>query len=312
MSKSPTAGNTNFRRSDIWFNDGNTVLQAGNTQFRVHLSVLALHSSVFSDMQGLPQPPNQPTIEGCPVVELQDDPKDVGFLLNALYIPTFHCQKSLPFSVVRALIRLGRKYDIKALFDTAVQRLTTEFPATLEEHDVLGLNYTVIDDYPGLELDVIALASETNIRTVLPYACYHAARLYNKNDFFDGVEKEDGTRTSLSVADIRRCVGVDLDLFMQQFQPGRTLGWARTWDFDDCTTESRCTSMRALVLAAYMEGSGTVFNHFVKPTELRLSQFCPACSANIEECIVMGRKKIWEDLPVIFNLPPWSELKNEG
>jgi hypothetical protein len=63
------------------------VLQAGNTQFRVHWSVLALHSSVFSGMQGLPQRDDQLTVEGCPVVELSDDPQDVEYLLKALYIP---------------------------------------------------------------------------------------------------------------------------------------------------------------------------------------------------------------------------------
>jgi hypothetical protein len=72
-------------RSDIWYEDGSVVLQARNTQFRVHWSVLAQHSSFFRDMQKLPQPPDQPNADGCPIVELQDDVADVEHLLRALY-----------------------------------------------------------------------------------------------------------------------------------------------------------------------------------------------------------------------------------
>lgn len=77
----------------MWNSDGSVILQAANTQFRVHWSVLARHSSVFRDMQGSPQPADQHTIDGCPVVELADDPVDVEYLLRALYIPSVH----LPF-----------------------------------------------------------------------------------------------------------------------------------------------------------------------------------------------------------------------
>jgi len=38
---------------------------------------------------------------------------------------------------------------------------------------------------------------------------------------------------------------------------------------------------------------------------------CGPCSKHIEQSMVAGRKKIWEDLPSFFDLPPWSELKNE-
>jgi capsid portal protein len=72
-------------RSDIWYEDGSVVLQARNTQFRVHWGVLAQHSSFFRDMQKLPQPPDQPNADGCPIVELQDEVADVEHLLRALY-----------------------------------------------------------------------------------------------------------------------------------------------------------------------------------------------------------------------------------
>jgi hypothetical protein len=78
-------------RSKIWHSDGSIVLQVDNTQFRVHWSLLALNSSFFRDMRGLPRPPNQPSIEGCPIVELHDAVIDVEYLLTALYTPSVHC-----------------------------------------------------------------------------------------------------------------------------------------------------------------------------------------------------------------------------
>jgi hypothetical protein len=72
----------------MWNSDGNVVLQAQNTQFRVHWIVLARHSSVFRDMQGLPQPDGQPSVDRCPVMEIYDDPHDVKYLLEALHLPS--------------------------------------------------------------------------------------------------------------------------------------------------------------------------------------------------------------------------------
>jgi hypothetical protein len=41
-------------------------------------------------MQGLPQPVDQDSVDGCPVVEISDDPVDVEYLLKALYNPSVH------------------------------------------------------------------------------------------------------------------------------------------------------------------------------------------------------------------------------
>jgi hypothetical protein len=77
---------TSVIRSEIWYEDGSVVLQTQATQFRIHWGVLAQQSSFFRDIQDLPQPSNQPSVDGCPVVELQeDDSADVEYLLKVLY-----------------------------------------------------------------------------------------------------------------------------------------------------------------------------------------------------------------------------------
>ncbi|KAJ6581602.1 hypothetical protein B0H19DRAFT_866939, partial [Mycena capillaripes] len=71
------------RAQDIWYVDGSVVIQSEDTQFRVHWGVLSQNSPFFRDMQRLTQHSDgdQPTVDGCPVVELHDAVEDVNHLL---------------------------------------------------------------------------------------------------------------------------------------------------------------------------------------------------------------------------------------
>ena len=81
MAISPDA----VAQSDIWFEDGNVILVAGDIAFRVHRGQLERHSEIFRDLFSLPQPVDQPTFQGFPTVRLYDSPSDITFLLRALY-----------------------------------------------------------------------------------------------------------------------------------------------------------------------------------------------------------------------------------
>lgn len=72
-------------QSDIWFDDGSVILQAESTQFRVHRTILARHSSVFRDIFDVPRPHDESLIEGCPIIRLSDSAEDIRLALIALY-----------------------------------------------------------------------------------------------------------------------------------------------------------------------------------------------------------------------------------
>lgn len=81
----------------LWFPDGNIVLATDTHLFKVHKSVLSLHSSVFKDMFDLPGAYGSTAgrssagvvpdlYEKLPVVTLAgDDGEDVAHLLRTVY-----------------------------------------------------------------------------------------------------------------------------------------------------------------------------------------------------------------------------------
>lgn len=80
------------RHPRFWYHDGSIVLHVENTLFRVHQSVISLHSEVFADMLAVPQPVGEDQLEGCHIVRLHDDTaldweKLLVVLYDALYVP---------------------------------------------------------------------------------------------------------------------------------------------------------------------------------------------------------------------------------
>ncbi len=72
-----------------WFDDGNIVLKAGDTLYRVHSSIFARHSEVFKDMFSIPQPSKQEDetemIDGCPIISLTDTEYYIEDLISIFY-----------------------------------------------------------------------------------------------------------------------------------------------------------------------------------------------------------------------------------
>ncbi|KZP23447.1 hypothetical protein FIBSPDRAFT_1042898 [Athelia psychrophila] len=129
---------TPITRSEVWFEDGNVVLQAERKQFKIHRGMLARTSSVFRDMFTLPQPPisQEDTVEGCIVVQLSDSAEDLEIVLQALIERGFAAPRDpVSTKVVAAFLRLGRKYDFEALRLEALHRIFYETPTSLAAFD---------------------------------------------------------------------------------------------------------------------------------------------------------------------------------
>jgi len=86
VSQDPNAFDEPDRAEDLWFDDGNLILKAGDTQFRIYAGFLAARSSVFRDMLSFPPPEEgNPTCDGCPIVFVYDSPNDLAYFLRAVF-----------------------------------------------------------------------------------------------------------------------------------------------------------------------------------------------------------------------------------
>ncbi|KAJ7605364.1 hypothetical protein DFH06DRAFT_1487247 [Mycena polygramma] len=92
-------------RSDIWFEDGNIILQ-----------VLKAAIEDVADEKG---------VDGCPLLLLSDSSLDMTYVLRTMFHPWSYPENApWPFKVIVAFLRLGRKYEMKPLHDIALARLT--------------------------------------------------------------------------------------------------------------------------------------------------------------------------------------------
>lgn len=76
------------RCPDVWFDDGNVVLRAEDTLFKVYLGILQAQSPFFSDMFTLPQAEDDLSEKhgDCPLVTMHGDrAADVRVFLKALF-----------------------------------------------------------------------------------------------------------------------------------------------------------------------------------------------------------------------------------
>ena len=72
------------RHEELWFDDGNLVLVARDTAFRIYRGLIASQSTVFSDMLVSSCASADETFEGCPTVQLSDSPEDLAHFLRVL------------------------------------------------------------------------------------------------------------------------------------------------------------------------------------------------------------------------------------
>ncbi|KZP23500.1 hypothetical protein FIBSPDRAFT_952021 [Athelia psychrophila] len=304
-------------RSDIWFHDGNIVLQAERTQFKIHGGILAQSSTVFNDMLSIPQPlgpaPAYGMVEGCPVVQLSDSAEDVTFVLKALSQRGYAATgKPVTIEVVAAFLRLGKKYDIEVLRVEALERIFSEVATTVDE--MLSntnkpkrlIEAGFFRNLPLPWVDILNLAREHDLQSVLPLALYECCRLFDKGAAFSTTRNmsEFAISTSdqiLIAAGPRRII---------KLQNETTFVWASADPgIVRCRTAASCSCYLLNILrdefvtGLYIRGTDS----WEEPGY----DLCQECRTNGEAEQNRGRQQFWDSLPGLFGLPEWAELRLE-
>ncbi|KAK7052254.1 BTB domain-containing protein [Favolaschia claudopus] len=302
-------------RSDIWHDDGSVVLRVERTLFRVHWTVLCLHSSVFRDLRGIPQPPEEPQIEGCPVVELHDDTQDITLFLTALYNPHRLSEEIMTLDFIGAIVRIGRKYDVQNLLKPVVQRLAREHPTTFENYEAttqvhrhtISWTSNQVSHYEGLIFDIVTLARANNLLTLLPCAYLRVVLFCDLAWILDGVTKDDGSKVTLSFQDQRACILGRQKLQQAQWEHEPFASWIRSsTPAAGCKRPEFCTRRLGVIYEA------VVHNGMMLPPFLLVGYniLCTVCQPHHLRIMKDAREKMWQNLPTFFDLPPWADLKD--
>ncbi|KAJ7731818.1 hypothetical protein DFH07DRAFT_846989 [Mycena maculata] len=289
------------RVPELWFEDDNLILRAENTLFRVSKGVLAARSSVFRDMLSFPQTEGEEHIDGCPVVRLHDSVGDVTYFLRAIFDSSFFepPPAKTDLAAITGILRLSHKYDVQYLRRRALLHLDTGYPTSLAVYEVSG-SETFSSDGLDDSLLTIQCASEVGATWVLPTAfyflCYSDMRDILNSPQWQRLSPVDQETTIVSYTKQRVVCPPVLPFLRIPFTEG-------------CTTLDRCSAYKA----SYLEDVGSwnisdPLGSYKDWTPFE-SKICRYCLDHSEEYHRQARRKLWDELPSIYGLPPWDVLE---
>lgn len=209
----------------------------------------------------------------------------------------------IPFEVVAAFLRVGRKYGIRSLETEAIRRLAYEYPSTLEDF-ITHECFKTIKSNGVLDRDVIRLAREHKLFALLPTAFYRVVSSLQPEMFFAPCERTDGSTFMLSSTDQMVALSGWKRLLSHQTQT--TYSWITVDDGYNQCVAGECLNKRKTILRTIFLKTTLVYDlEDWKPSDFLL---CRKCSPIAQKLYVEGKKKFWDDLPSKFNLSKWDDL----
>ncbi|KAJ7494295.1 hypothetical protein B0H11DRAFT_1717361 [Mycena galericulata] len=316
------------RNPELWFEDGNIVIQAGNSQFRVHRGILAARSPVFQDMLAFPQPPDSELVEGCPLVRLPDSAAEVTVFLKAIFEPEFF--RPFPFltefDIVIGCLRLSHKYGVDYLRRRALIHLSSAYHTTLSASDKSTYEEDQNSNRPAMEITswswpkdhiyniyAIQIAREVGALWILPSVFYNLSdgSISNLGRTCLHGAVYNGVHTSLSIQDQEGFLNGNLLQNRSTLDVLRFL--SHPMDIEGCYTPTQCATAR---LSAVRQSVQMIRSYPSIPIDIwededwgRLEEVCPVCLAVLRETHEDARQAFWDKLPEMYGLPSWEKLE---
>ncbi|KAJ7142129.1 hypothetical protein C8R43DRAFT_1016403 [Mycena crocata] len=313
------------RVPELWFEDGNIVIQAGNSQFRLFRSILAARSPVFQDMFSFPQPLDSEMIDGCPLVRLHDLEAEAIVFFKAIFDPEFFMPfpAQTEFDTVAGCLRLAHKYGVDYLCRRALVHLSSAYDTTLSRWDVSQSQEprSVLEKvsfpwfYVGFQdLYALQLFREVDALWLLPNAFYNLSVDFNRLGmaiFHGSVYK--GIPTAISEQDQRNFIkGHSIQTQTTATDSLRFLSYPL--DIDGCESPLPCRALRLdtiddlgreLIRASPFDA----LDVWTLDDWENLGDLCDTCLRVLKDTHQSARQKFWDELPQIYGLPPWEELE---
>jgi hypothetical protein len=169
----------------------------------------------------------------------------------------------------------------------------------------LATHFTLIDD-DTLFFDIINLARETDILSVLPVAFYIICSAFTAKELVEAMEESEGSAHELHVFDQRAVIKGWNSLVERQAT--ETFKWLVQEDtFATICTTNECAINRRQHLHEYWFPRVNCSALVAWQLEWE-KKYCKACMRKSKALHNAGRRKIWEELPLFFGLPGWEEL----
>ncbi|KAI1795354.1 hypothetical protein LXA43DRAFT_1108512 [Ganoderma leucocontextum] len=302
------------QHDEFWFDDGNLVLVAGDTAFRIYRGLLTVQSRIFENVFVSASPSTDELLDGCPVVHLSDSPDDLVHLLRVL-LPTsrkiFYLREGQPviqFEEVFAVARLAHKYGIEDIQSQALSCLQDSGYFSCDLHRFQYPDPTKVSVQPVHAIGAVILARLTDTPSMLPCALYRCCVL--GGDLLDGWTRADGMVEHLTQDDLKRCVNARAMLADD--------GWrAFCLVFDDnrtsttCARPDECRAGLRWVRATILNGDqmkerpalAALRDWSREISQGRLDhRFCALCEKALQDRNKVGLGIFWTRLPVRFGL----------
>ncbi|VDC03440.1 unnamed protein product [Peniophora sp. CBMAI 1063] len=304
----------------LWFEDGNVILICDQTGFRVHRSLLSLHSSVFRDMFDVATPGDDLS-EGIPVVHLSDDPFKIAKFLGFFYfrdeIPT-HIGPVLDF------FEISSKYDVPLIRDLCVANLRRAFPDTLSSfQDARTYRNDELDMDLTSSLRCVNLANAQGLHLLLPAMTLTCVAKYT----FDTATED------IELYSILQSLGLPLSLQPKLASWSRKLLSEKRTKVDghiqqflqdpDRERNYHCAQQLAIAFLSYTNQTFLCADEWRHEYDLDIfvkdmyaadltrmaDDVCDDCIQEWKEKEKAGRKELWDALPGYFDLGTWEELR---
>ena len=130
-------------------------------------------------------------------------------------------------------------------------------------------------------------------------------------DILDGVHGDDGQHVILSAENQKACLRGRECLIWAQHD--KTFKWMDVTDptlFPDCRSIEKCNRVRMALFYRTFRGK-TVCYALAAWSSDDGDGLCSPCIESSQTMLGAGRAEIWNELPSVFDLPPWEELVKE-
>ncbi|KAJ6611246.1 hypothetical protein B0H10DRAFT_1953209 [Mycena sp. CBHHK59/15] len=304
------------RSNDLWFSDGDLIIQVANTSFRVYARILAARSTVLADMLAFPPPiddvtNSNDTADGIPPVRLFDTDADAELFFRAIFDSNFFMPPPSPTDLLLVLevLRLSSKYDAQDLFRRALLHLEAVYPTSLLKFLAVPhkshINYA--DGALAGHFSALTAAMAFDARWLLPavyyeISCYPIREILAAGEAWDSLAASQGHILSTHS---RR-----LD-FLRAVNTFRFYTVVESWcdDRDLCHHNSLYCAEKLVNFIARDDSMEPLRYWTDETVDAYKYMRCDACREEVEEDIERAQQEVWKGLPGAFGVAGLPELQ---